>query len=552
VRSGDSIVGPGADRQAAPRPVPGRSSTTQQDGLRTLGPFRFGPGYSPWKDPTVLLLLAISLVAAVMFVGGATIGPALAGDDDGGGVFPVIDILTGGDGGGNGTALALEANRSELDIGDTVAFTVTDANETPVGNATVAVAGARHSVDDSGRAIVRIDRAGDLTATASAPGSNDSTRESNQVSLSVAPRSVQLRVQANRSAATAGEPIALTLVRDDTGTAVRGSIYTRFVPAEEFHIAGEVTRHDGSQFVTVPDRAGHLLVLATRESGGGETYRRYLGTVAVERRTVGLDLTIDPAEVVAGGTATATVRRVDTGERVTATLDVGDRTIETNEDGRAQLSFEAAGSKTVRATAASTPAVRFAPDEASVEVRRRDVPLAVSVTPTAITDGGHVTVVVTRADTDEPIAGTVTVAGSTTETAPNGTATVSIATPGEVSVRADAPDSPAETFLPATDTVSVSNATFDLALVDAPASVTPGESFSTTVRVTNRGPANGTDTLRFRIDGELVDRRAVSLAAGNETTIGFEATAPSTAGEAVLSVQGSDATLEESIAVEEE
>ncbi|AGN01574.1 hypothetical protein L593_08145 [Salinarchaeum sp. Harcht-Bsk1] len=549
MRSGDTIVEPGADRRAAPRPVPGSSPTSEPAGGGLLGPVRAGPGYSPWKDPTVLLLLVISLVAAALFVGGATFGPALSGGG-GGGVFPVIDILTGDDG-GDGTSLSLEANRSELQIGEPVAFTVTDGNDTPARNASVSIGGATYAADESGRVVVLIDRAGQLSATATAPGANDSTRESNEVAISVAPRPVQLAVRANRSVATAGEPIALTLVRDDIGTAVRGSIATRFVAEGDHLPAGGIQRHNGSQSVVVPDRAGRLIVVGTREDSGGETYHAHVGTVAVERRTVGLDVSVAPSEIVAGESVTATVRRADTDQPVAATLTVGSRTIETGVDGRAAVPFDAADTATIRATAAQTPAVSFAPGEARVTVERREVPLALSVAPAAITDGGRVTATVTRTDTGEPIEGTVTVAGQSVQTGSNGTATVEVASPGQVEIVASAPDTPTETFTSAAETITVPNATIDLDLLDAPASVAPGESFSIEVRATNRGPEAGTDTLRFQAGAETVADRTVSLAPGNRTVLSFETTAPDAPDELVVGVRGSDGSIEATIDVEE-
>jgi hypothetical protein len=504
----------------------------------------------------VLVLLAISLIAAVLFVGGAAVGPVLSGDG-GDGVFPIVDILTGD--GGDDPPLALEANRTELSVGERVAFTVTDGNDTPVTNASVSVAGESHGVDGEGRVVVRVAEAGSVTATASVAADDDSRLESNDVDLAVEPRSVRLRVAANRSAATAGEPIALTLRRADSGRAVRGSLAATVLPDGDRILGDEIRRANGSRLVVVPERAGRLFVVGTREAGDAEVYESHTGTIRVQRRGVGLDLTVDPATVVAGEFATATVRRADTGERVAATLSVDggtaetgadSRTVETGPDGEATIPFETAGTATIEATAAPTAAVRFVPNAAQVSVERRPVPLALDVEPTAITDGGRIDVAVTRADTGAPVEGTVEVAGRRVDTAANGTASLRIDAVGEQPVVATAPDTPAISFAPANATVSVADATFDLSIVDAPESVAPGASFSVTVRATNRGPAAGTDTLRFRVDGEHVESSPVTLDSGEEAELTFEAVAPDSSGELVVTVEGSDAKPERTTLVE--
>lgn len=198
-----------------------------------------------------------------------------------------------------------------------------------------------------------------------------------------------------------------------------------------------------------------------------------------------------------------------------------------------------------------TPAARFASDEAQVTVRRRTVQLEVAVEPTATTDGGTVAVAVTRADTGEPIRGTVIVADETVQTDAEGVASASIETPGEHEVVARAPDTQRETFEPASATVAVADATIDLALVEAPETVAPGESFSVTVRATNQGPDPVTESLAFRDASGVVDRRAITLAPGNETAISFEGVAPETTGETTIVVAGSDDEIEVSIDVTE-
>lgn len=533
--------------------MPAASTTDAADASDGPGPVQFDPGYSPWKDPTVLTLLAISIVAALLFVGGTTIGPAL-GDDDGGGVFPIVDILLGGDGGDDG-ALTLDANRSSLTVGDAVAFTVRGANDTPASDATVAIAGRERAVDENGRVVLSLDRVGSLTATATAPGPNDTTIESNEVALDVAPRTVALGVQANRSVATAGEPIGLTLIRSDSGAAVRGSLAAAVLPDDAApalsNAAGDVRREDGVQLVLRPERAGQLLVVGSRPDGGGETFVDPNRTIDVERRSVPLTVSVEPDAVETGEAARVTVRRADTGGRVAATLSVGDRTVATGADGRAEIAFDEAGERTVEATASPTPAVRFGSDDATLTVRRRPVELAIAVDRTAITTDGEVAVAVTRADTGDPIAATVSVAGRTLATGPDGRVTTSIAADGEQPIVASADATPAERFLEATGNVTVANATFALGDLHVPETVQPGARVNASILVHNRGPEAGADTIAIESDGEAIASSVVDLSPGETRTVGFETTAPATSGEWPLTIRGSDGSASAVVAVED-
>ncbi|GAB3689404.1 hypothetical protein GCM10028857_24700 [Salinarchaeum chitinilyticum] len=510
------------------------------------GPFGFGPGYSPWKDPTVLVLLTISLLAGLMFVGGATIGPALTGDD-GDGVFPVMDILSGD--GGSDAELTLAANRTELTAGDPVAFTVTNANGSAVRDATVSIGATRRTVDDEGRVVIRVATAGAHTATATAPGANDTWRESNDVGLSVAHRRVQLEIEANRSVATAGEPIALTLVRADSGEPVEGSIAAA-VAGEGATVPSQFETVDGATLVLVPDRAGTLYVDGTRATDVDETFETASVALEVERRTVPLNLSVDPSESVAGEAVTATVRRADTGEPIAATLSVDGRSIETGPDGEVAVALESAGDRTIEATVPSTPAVTFTPDSASVSVQRRQVALAASVDRSAITTGGSISVTVTRADTGAPVDATVTVAGDAYATGPDGELETTVATPGEHAIVVTAANSSSTTFEAAELSLSVTNATFELGELDAPNASEPGATVTVSTTATNLGPDDGSDTLVLSLDGERLASEVHALASGEQAPVTFQFSAPAEPGSYEVAVHGSDGTATGTIVVE--
>lgn|GEM_PF-1064778 len=538
-------------RQRAPRSASSAAATASAppasaSGVDQGGPLRFGPGYSPWKDPTVLVLLAISLIAGLMFLGGATIGPALAGSDDGDGVFPVFDLLSGDD--GDGAKLSLAANRTELTAGDPVAFTVTDANGSAAVGATVTVGGTAREVGEDGRTVVRIATAGPLTATATAPGANDTTLESNGVDLAVAHRTVQLGFETNRSVATAGEPIELTLVREETGDPVDGSIAAAAV-SEGAAIPSQFEHVAGARLVVVPERAGTLYADGAVETDADETFATAELQMDVERRKVPLNLSITPTTLLAGESVTATVRNVETGDRIGATLAVGDRSIQTGPDGEVEITLDAAGDRTIEATAASTPSVRFTPDSSVVTVQRREVELAATADRSAITTGGSVGITVIRNDTGEPVDATVTVGDRALSTGADGSVETTVEDPGEYGITATAANTSAATFVATERTLTVTNATFELGDLDAPDPAQPGETVTVSTAVHNLGPADGSDTLVLTIDGRRV-ASVVSLAAEESSTVAFEIAAPADPGSYPIRIRGSDGSTNGTIVVE--
>lgn len=502
----------------------------------------------------MLVLVGIVAAVLVMAIGGVTAGPAVAGDDDDdGGVFPVFDVIWGDDG-TEEVALSLEANRTSVEAGEAVAFSVSTSGGDPVRNATVSVAGASHAVDDEGRVVVSLDEPGNLTARASGPDTDETVYPPDEVRVAVEPRRVDLAVRTNRSPATAGEPLALRLHRGDTGATVDGELRVWLV-AEPGHVpfdrAPAATLAPGETFV--PERAGLLVISGTAEADDVEfdPTVRYL---AVERRPVALSLSPNRTAAVAGEPVTVRLTRADTGAGVPGTVVVTDptgerRTTTAAADGWATVAVDQAGTWSLEATAEPTPAVRFVPDVGGVTVERRVVDLVVDLDRREITAGGSVRLLVRRTDDGSAVPATVEVGDRTVEVGDEGVE-VAVETPGEHAVRATRADTPAATFDPAETTLSVANTTIALGDVDAPASVAPGESFTASVHAENVGDERGADALVLAVAGEDRDSTTVELSPGESTTATLAATAPEEPGTYELSVRGSDGTHTTTLVVE--
>lgn len=427
------------------------------DGGDRVGPLEAFSGYNPWRDPTVLVLVLIAVVAGGMFVAGTALGPALGGGG-GGGVFPVIDMLTGSD--GDGGALTVEVNRTRVTLGEQVSFRVVDDEGRPLRNATVSVAGRDYEVDDNGSVVVRMGQEGVHEARASTRKQDGRSVDTEGPSVDVEPRQVPLAIQSNRSRATAGEPLRLTLVRDDDrGGAVRGDIAAVLIPEDPWRDAAGWDRQrastSGAELVVEPAEAGRLYVTGRRDAGGGERFEPAVRTIPVDRRSVPLRLSLERSAVTVDESLGLRLRRSDTDERIAGTVTAGEQTVETGDDGQATLTFATAGDRELRATAPSTPAVAFEPTAAAVTVRPRTVALAIEVNRSTVAAGGSVDVTVTREDTGAPVNASVAVGGWSAWTGADGELALPVETVGTYTVTASRPDTDRETFQAAEATLTV-------------------------------------------------------------------------------------------------
>lgn len=472
-------------RQRAPPPVP----TDRQTPTRRA--------YRISRDPTVILLILITIGAASALVLGY--GPGAGGGSGGEGPLFSIEVF-GGDDGPERVPLRVEADRSELEVGQTTAITVR-AGDRPVANATVSVEGETYRTGPNGTVVHEFRDGGTARVVAKKTGNESVIYERGRTDVRVRRIVQDLSVSTNRSHATVGDPVAVTVAGPD-GEPIAATVRTDGQTVE--------TGEDGRAFLRF-ERAGNYPIDARRPSTNTTRYRATPVEVGVERRVVDLSVEVNASDPVVGDRVAFRVVRQDTGEPTNASLAVDDAVRWTGADGRAVLEFGHAGTVSVTAAAEPTPATRFEPVTRLLVVERRTVRLSLSVADRRPERGQQVRFTLRRADTGRPVAGEVRIGSRTYPVDENGTVRAAFDRPGERVARGVKPDTTAERFRSAYTRFSVRGPYFMMTNVEAPENATVGTEVTVDVGVYNRGNEPGAASVAVRVGNRTERIREVDL-----------------------------------------
>ncbi|WP_435359402.1 CARDB domain-containing protein [Haloarchaeobius sp. DFWS5] len=488
----------------------GSSSAPSPAATRKDGP------YKPHRDPQILLLVVIVLGTFAVMAGGLNTGPPFGDDNETNGpVFPVWDY--DGEKRPDAEALELSANRTTVDPGGAVQFTVT-AKDKPVANATVAVAGEQVTTDRNGTVVRTFADPGSYEVTVAQTEQTAASVE--RVTVRVRKYRVELAVSADTSTPVTGQAVPVTVTRADTGEPVAGTVAVgpKTYEANETGVATV-------RFET----AGSHTVGATKEATETERFERATTAVSVDRRTVPLSVELDSNRTRVGESVTVTVVRSDTGDAVNATVTAGNETLVTGPDGTANLSLPLSGTYDVRATAAQTPAVEFTAATATLDVRPRLVGLELSVTPDPAPEGERVTFVLRRADTGDPVSGTVVLYGTPYVTDAEGRLRVAFQTPATVSAVGQKAENRTTRYRSTTREFTVEGAEYTVSALDAPEFAQAGENVTMNATVTNDGNVRESTTVRYSVGNHSLATTSVSLAPGESARVTLTGELPSLA-----------------------
>ncbi|WP_440989111.1 CARDB domain-containing protein [Haloarchaeobius baliensis] len=508
----------------APRPVPGSS------------PLRADERYRPHRDPQVIILVLIVLGTFAVMLGGLGTGPPFGDDNSSDGpVFPFYDY--DGDQQPEPEAVTLSADSTVLDPGDTVEFSVV-AGDRPVANATLQVAGQSVETDANGTATVRLETPGDYTARVVEP--EDANNTVARLPLRVRRFSVPLSASVSARSVVTEEVLRVTVTRGDIDEPVTGRVVV---------VDGRTVRTNGSGVATLAfDTAGGYELRVEKERTEMERFQSVRIPVSVERRPVGLDVTLSPNPTRVDEATTATVTRADTGEPVNASVTVANGSVWTGADGTTRVELNASGAYDVTASAPQTDAVRFTDGTASLRVRPRLVGLDLAVNRTTVPSGERVTFAITRATTGEPVAGSVELFGTRYVTDEDGELRIRFQVPGDVTAVARAPETPRERFLPDGTNLTVVGADYTVTELDAPATAERNGTVAVAATVTNEGNARESDTVTYRIGDTVFATETVDLAPGESTRVEFTVEQPGLPpGEYVQTVAVGRTTMETAI-----
>lgn len=196
-------------------------------------------------------------------------------------------------------------------------------------------------------------------------------------------------------------------------------------------------------------------------------------------------------------------------------------------DGQATVVFDHGGEFTVTADRDGTERTRYVADATIISVDRFEVELSLDADRAEVVAGDDITFSLQRADTSEAVAGSVTVAGETHETDSVGTVTVPFESAGTFEATATKSDTPTETFLEETTTVSVDRRTISLSVRQDPTAPTVGEEVLVEISRDDTGELiDGT----VAVNGEqrVAPNGTLTLAAERATTVELSISAPET------------------------
>lgn len=385
--------------------------------------------------------------------------------------------------------LSASVDLTEITVGEPVSITVVNRREdTPIENARLSYAGRTEKTDSNGRATIEFDTAGSRTIEVTRPDDRDTTYKSDSVTIEVDRLERSLSINPRDSAATAGDPITIS-VTDSTGT-----------PIDDAAVSGggksATTDSRGTCTLTFAE-TGTTTLTASKDKTPAATFDGDRVDLTVEKRSERLNVeaestTVDAHEPVeirvqdsSGDWVPDAIVETPSGER------------RTDDRGKCTVKFSTVGSAEVTARKPDTDVVSYASDEISIKVQTRKVNLNVSTNVDTIEAGDPVFVTV-RDTNGNRVKDAIVSAGSTNaRTNDRGRCTISPASEGIVRVSAEKEDKPTVEFNEDTTTLEVLLEERDLH-IEAPDEAPAGDSVSVIVR----------DEEGERIEGAVVSSPA--------------------------------------------
>ena len=395
-----------------------------------------------------------------------------------------------------------------VEVGETVTAVVEDDGGQPVPGASVTAGSADlGETNGDGKCSFEFHGPGTTTITAAKEVSGDEEYADATTEIEIVKERRELAVETDAAEVVVGETVTVTVTAD--GETVSGATVAT---------DGGTETTDGSgtcrlEFSSPSEKS----VEATKDDDGEATYLDDATTVRVKKREVSLDLSADSRSVEVGETVSFSVTDGDGGRVGDVSLAYDGETVTTDDRGRADVTFEEAGTVVVEASKRDDGTARYESDRVEIRVGRRRRSLSVDASPDPVELGNTVTVRVT-ADGSGVSGASVTAAGRTKTTDGSGECAFEFSSTGEVGIRATKDDTPIAEYEEGTTTVTVTKATRGLAITTDKDTIQVREPLS--VRVSDgtggvsgaevRAPSTrertsdrGTCTLRLKTMGEV-------------------------------------------------
>jgi plastocyanin len=492
--------------------------------------------YDPRKDPKIIAIALIVFGTLAIALAGVGSTPVVGGDD-GGSVFSLDDWR---DDGPREVALSIEANRTSLRPGESVAFTVTYENGTPAEQASVRAGGTDHALDDDGRVVVTFGEGGDHTVTARQADTESVRYVADGEIISVERYEIPLELTANATDVTAGDDVRFRVRRGDAGDPVAASI----------RIGDETysTDENGRAVVTFP-RAGTFEAAVSKRQTETQRFLDHELDVRVDPRRVSLAIATNRSEIHPGESVRLKTFRTDTGEPIDTTISVANESLRTV-DGEVTVEFDRADRYRMTASAPDTDAETYVTAQGSLQVDRFVAPIELSANRRRVEPGDRIRFTAIRTDTGKPTTGQLTVGDRELWLDRNGTATVTFEDRGVHGVTARRANTTTHRFPADSIGVRVQDTRYSVTEFEAPSSVARGESATASATIENVGSAAGNATVVYRFGNETIRTTARSLDPGERQTVRFDVPTDVAAGEYDHDIETRDDGLSASITVE--
>jgi hypothetical protein len=463
----------------------------------------------------------VAAVVGLWVVG--VMSPATLAGGESGPVFPFSDQSEDG-------VVSVSVNESTVDPSGRVTVTV-NVDGNPASDATVRVAGESYATGEDGTVVVSVDEPGAYEVTGVRPDGSRSTT----TTLRVRRYQTALSVSAPQRVVTA-ETVPVRVTRADGGP-----VDATVVVDEETVRTGA----DGVANVSFPV-AGEFDVRATKAATDRYRFEPGQTTVTVDRRRVRLVATANRSTPRVDERVAVSVRRGDTGERVNATLAVGNRTVRTGADGVGNVSFPIAGAVRVVATANRTDAVRFENATARVAVQRLRVPLSVSVSPRPVAEGDRARFVVRRTDTGDRVDASVSLFGTPYPTGDDGRVSFPFYVPGDAIVSASKASTPRERFVAANASFRVVGPEVVASAVSVPVSAPANATMRVNATLSNVGNEPASEDAVVTVGGATT-RVPTTVEPGETTTANWTAVTPNATGNVTVVVAYEEVRVERTV-----
>lgn len=285
--------------------------------------------------------------------------------------------------------LSITAEDTNVEVGDSITFKVTDNSGDGVADATVAAGSQIETTDSKGKTVLTIGEAGSVTVKATNDDDAQAEYLSDEIEISISRQQRNLAIESNRDIVKIGETLRVT-VTDNSGSRVGNAD----VKAKGHGLTKTTDGSGGCSFTFSEVEPGWVTLVARKDATPKAEYNSASTEVEVEKQEK--ELRVEPSEATVAATKPVTFHVKDsTGDRVSkAIIETPTGEYHTEHQNRTEITFDTLGRVDLRVRKPDTETTTYAAWETAVTVEPREVELAVATDEDEIFAGDSVQVTV--------------------------------------------------------------------------------------------------------------------------------------------------------------